>query len=45
MSYERGFGGSAPLFHVDGTTVIGTGTDYTDPDPQCSARERAADPF
>ncbi len=31
MSYERGFGGSAPLFHVDGTTVIGTGTDYTDP--------------
>jgi|PersoiStandDraft_1058852.scaffolds.fasta_scaffold138092_1 hypothetical protein len=29
--YERGFGGSAPLFHVDGTTVIGTGTDYTDP--------------
>jgi hypothetical protein len=31
MSYERGFGGSAPLFHVDGTTVIGAGTDYTDP--------------
>ena len=31
MSYERGFGGSAPLLHVDGTTVIGTGTDYTDP--------------
>jgi hypothetical protein len=31
MSYERGYGGSAPLFHVDGTTVIGTGTDYTDP--------------
>src|SRR6185437_1664101 len=31
MSYERGFGGSAPLFQVDGTTVIGTSTDYTDP--------------
>jgi hypothetical protein len=31
MSYERGFGGIAPLFRVDGTTVIGTGTDYTDP--------------
>lgn len=31
MSYERGFGGSAPLFHVDGTTIIGTGTDFTDP--------------
>ena len=31
MSYERGFGGSAPLFHVDGTTIIGTNTDYTDP--------------
>jgi hypothetical protein len=31
MSYERGFGGSAPLFHVDGTTVIGTNTDFTDP--------------
>ena len=31
MSYERGFGGSAPLFHVDGTTIIGTTTDFTDP--------------
>jgi len=31
MSYERGFGGGAPLFHVDGTTVIGTDTDFTDP--------------
>jgi hypothetical protein len=31
MSYERGFGGGAPLFHVDGMTVIGTNTDYTDP--------------
>jgi hypothetical protein len=31
MSYERGFGGSSPLFHVDGTTVIGTDADYTDP--------------
>jgi hypothetical protein len=31
MGYERGFGGSSPLFHVDGTTVIGTGADYTDP--------------
>jgi hypothetical protein len=31
MSYERGFGGNAPLFHVDGVTVIGTNTDYTDP--------------
>src|SRR5258708_31773991 len=31
MSYERGFGGSAPLFHVDGSTIIGAGTDFTDP--------------
>lgn len=31
MSYERGFGGSAPLFHVDGRTIIGTGTDFADP--------------
>ena len=31
MSYERGFGGSAPLFHVDGTTVIGTDADFSDP--------------
>jgi hypothetical protein len=31
MSYERNFGGTAPLFQVDGTTVIGTSTDYTDP--------------
>ncbi len=33
MSYERGFGGSAPLFHIDATNVIGTETDYTDPSP------------
>ena len=26
-----GFGGGAPLFHVDGTTVVGTDTDFTDP--------------
>jgi hypothetical protein len=31
MSYERGFGGSAPLFHVDGVAVIGTNVDYIDP--------------
>lgn len=31
MSYERGFGGTAPLFQLDGTTVIGTSTDYADP--------------
>jgi hypothetical protein len=31
MSYERGFGGTAPLFQIDGTTVIGTSIDYTDP--------------
>jgi hypothetical protein len=31
MSYERGFGGSAPLFHIDGTTIIGTETDFSDP--------------
>ena len=31
MSYERGFGGTGPLFQVDGTTVIGTSTDYDDP--------------
>lgn len=31
MSYERGFGGTAPLFQVDGSTVIGTSVDYTDP--------------
>jgi hypothetical protein len=31
MSYERGFGGSASLFHVDGTTIIGTSSDFTDP--------------
>jgi len=31
MSYERGFGGSAPLFHVDDAAIIGTNTDYTDP--------------
>jgi hypothetical protein len=33
MSYERGFGGNAPLFHIDGTTAIGTATDYIDPSP------------
>lgn len=31
MSYERGFGGSAPLFHVDGAAIIGTDSDYSDP--------------
>jgi hypothetical protein len=31
MSYERGFGGGAPLFHVDGTIVVGSETDYIDP--------------
>ena len=31
MSYEWGFGGTAPLFQLDGTTVIGTSTDYADP--------------
>jgi hypothetical protein len=31
MSYERGFGGSAPLFHVDGAIIVGTNTDYIDP--------------
>ena len=31
MSYERGFGGSAPLFHIDGTTVIGTDADFSEP--------------
>ncbi len=31
MGYERGFGGAAPLFHLDGTTVIGTEADFTEP--------------
>ncbi|MGL3107254.1 hypothetical protein [Bradyrhizobium sp. BR 1432] len=31
MSYERGFGGVAPLFHVDGTRVVATEMDYTNP--------------
>jgi hypothetical protein len=31
MSYERGFGGSAPLFQIDGTTIIGTDADFSDP--------------
>jgi hypothetical protein len=31
MSYERGFGGAAPLFHVDVTRVVATEMDYTDP--------------
>lgn len=31
MSYERGFGGVAPLFHVDGNRIVATETDYTDP--------------
>ncbi len=31
MGYERGFGGTAPLFQVDAATVIGTAADYTDP--------------
>ena len=29
MSYDRGFGGSSPLFHLDNTTIIGTETDYS----------------
>jgi len=28
---ERGFGGSAPPFHVDGATVIGSDADFSDP--------------
>lgn len=31
MSYERGFGGAAPLFHVDGVRIVATEMDYTDP--------------
>lgn len=31
MSYERGFGGVAPLFHVDGTKIVATERDYTNP--------------
>jgi hypothetical protein len=31
MSYERRFGGSAPLFHIDGTTVIGTDANFSEP--------------
>jgi hypothetical protein len=31
MSYERGFGGVAPLFHVDGTRIVATEMDYTNP--------------
>jgi hypothetical protein len=31
MSYERGFGGSAPLLHIDGITIIGTDADFSDP--------------
>jgi hypothetical protein len=31
MSYERGFGGSAPLFHIDRTTIIGTDADFSEP--------------
>jgi hypothetical protein len=31
MSYERGFGGVAPLFHVDGNRIVATEMDYTDP--------------
>ena len=31
MSYERGFGGGAPLFNIDGATIIGTGVDFTHP--------------
>lgn len=33
MSYEKGFGGSPPLFRVDGTTVVGTGLTRDDVDP------------
>ncbi|HMK79206.1 MAG TPA: hypothetical protein VK438_06125 [Xanthobacteraceae bacterium] len=36
MSYERGFGGGAPLFHVDGMTVVGTDTDFTNPEARNS---------
>jgi hypothetical protein len=32
MSYERG-SATAPLFHVDGTRLIGAANDYTDPSP------------
>tara|TARA_R110000868_G_scaffold177424_1_gene415874 strand:- start:6672 stop:8195 length:1524 start_codon:yes stop_codon:yes gene_type:complete len=34
MSYDRGFGGSSALFHLDGTIIVGTGADYTDPRPE-----------
>ena len=33
MSYARGFGGSSALFHLDGTNIISTGADLTDPRP------------
>lgn len=33
MSYEKGFGGSPPLFRVDGTMVVGTGLTRDDVDP------------
>jgi hypothetical protein len=33
MSYEKGFGGSPPLFRVDGTLVVGTGITRDDVDP------------
>lgn len=36
MSYERGFGGAAPLFHVDGSRVVATEMDYTDPEAKNS---------
>jgi hypothetical protein len=46
MSYERGFGGSAPLFHVDGSTVVATDTDYAPPVFKISARfQRAGSAF
>jgi hypothetical protein len=31
MGYERGFGGGAPLFHIDGATVVGTENDFEKP--------------
>jgi hypothetical protein len=31
MGYERGFGGSAALFQIDGTTLVGTDADFSNP--------------
>lgn len=33
MSYEKGYGGSPPLFRVDGSMVVGTGLTRDDVDP------------